>query len=102
MTSLPAEETEVGRSSTQRSEKSCGMPWKIYDRALKEYERRKAMAEEPTTEVTLYPIRVTVAEIAERFGVIPTTIHKWKLKREQGWTRDDFLDGFRTTGTDIF
>ena len=45
MTSLPAEETEVGRSSTQRSEKSCGMPWKIYDRALKEYERRTCMYE---------------------------------------------------------
>ena len=73
-----------------------------YDRALEEYERRKALAEEPTTHVTLYPRRVTLVDIAERFGVIPSAIRYWKKKREQGWTRDDFLNGFRTTGTDIF
>jgi len=53
------------------------------------------MAEEPTTHVTLYPRRVTLAEIAERFGVVPVTISYWKKKREQGWTRDEFVNGKR-------
>ena len=62
---------------------------------MEEYERRKAMAEEPTTDVTLYPIRVTLTEIAERFGVVQVTISYWKKKREQGWTRDEFVIGKR-------
>ena len=35
----------------------------------------------------------SLRQIAARFGIVNQTVSSWKVRRDQGWTRDDFVSG---------